>query len=281
MLKDKMTRQLIKTISLLSAVFLALAVHGQTAKTGANRCSGVYTKSWAGKYKSLKKNNYILSQKASNSTDSKGLKQGLWTMDIKHNTHYGFYTCLDTVNHGGHVPFNKSVKILAKGNYKDNNPTGVWIKYIDKSDSTYYEYFFFKNGNCIKHVYFDHHNCMYFTDSLNATGDTLISNGNYYSTGKKEKFNVDYNWISPAKEKIIKGVSSFVENGNKYLRTQYYDSNGLSSSTVIQTTINDTLIVSTYNSADKIDRRKFLDKKGNVLKKEKKIQTDSEWTVDN
>ncbi len=140
-----------------------------------NHCVGVYAKAETRDFPKFKKYADILSQKATNTKDTKGLKQGLWTLQVKENTHYGSYTCLDTVNHGGQILFDKPVKIIAKGNYKNNIPTGVWLKYMDNFDRTYNEYFFFKNGACVKHTYFDHHNCIYKTDTLKVNNRLILT----------------------------------------------------------------------------------------------------------
>jgi hypothetical protein len=155
-----------KTLLLTLVILCEQFCFGQ--KKLNHHCVGVYAKEEAKYFPKLKKYTGILSQKASNSRDAKGLKQGLWKLQVKENTHYGSYTCLDTVNHGGEIPFNRPVKIFAKGNFKNGIPAGVWLKYMDNFDRTYYEYFFFKNGTCVKHTYFDHHNCIYTTDSLNV-----------------------------------------------------------------------------------------------------------------
>lgn len=253
-MKKFKTKNITFLIIIVTHLFSKGVLYGQAT---INKCIKIYDKAGVEKYKSLKKNNVVLAQKATNTKDAKGLKQGLWEIQVKHNTHYGFYTCLDTANHSGHIPFKETIKIYAKGNYKDNIPVGVWIKYIKKFDYTYNEYFFFKTGTCIKHIYYDHHNCMYYTDSLNLTGDTIISTGNhYYSTGKKEKFNIDYNWSSRSKEKIVKWI---IKEDN-YTRIQYYNDNGSSSYSEIYSSSNDTTIISTF------------DKNGKLLKREKQLK---------
>lgn len=138
---------------------------------------------------------FDLSLKAKNKTDLHGNKQGLWEEETKVNTHF-HYWCLDEEFDADEIKENGLV--LAKGYYKDNQRIGVWKKYMPKLDSSYTEYFYYKNGECYKHQYFDHHNNEMYTDSLNLTKDTVITflsnNPNltcyFHSNGKKGAFNL-------------------------------------------------------------------------------------------
>jgi hypothetical protein len=138
---------------------------------------------------------FDLNLEAKNKTDLHGNKQGLWEEETKVNTHF-HYHCLDA-EYDAEIIKEKGL-VLVKGYYKDNQRIGVWKKYMPKLDSSYTEYFFYKNGECFKHQYFEHHIGEMYTDSLNLTRDTVItfySNNpsiacNYHSNGKKGTFNI-------------------------------------------------------------------------------------------
>ncbi|MCB9251627.1 MAG: hypothetical protein H6605_04125 [Flavobacteriales bacterium] len=129
-------------------------------------------------YKMLKKYNSIIFAPATKYTDTILNKNGLFEIDSVKNTHFDYYCSITK-------PIGNTV---AKGYYKNNVPTGVWVKFNHSTDSSFNEYFFMKSGICMKHVFFWHHDGSYFMDSITPTMDTLIRMSFNTKLGQKDYY---------------------------------------------------------------------------------------------